>query len=232
MANCTICSAPLPPYADICIYCGSKHDTDFHGIHQYTVHRPLSDRMCPRCNVCLQTINLKSEGKFYIERCEKCMGVFFDSGELHALLEKSVSNVFEINLKRMDAINQKLYKKAETVQYIKCPVCNAFMRRTNFASRSGVIIDQCKDHGIWLDGGELKRLMEWKKSGGEMLHEKLNAGKTDTQRTTTSILGNDVNERISDAMLSKHQKSRHWHSNTDNENFISSITNIVERLFK
>jgi len=160
------------------------------------------------------------------------MGVFFDSGELHALLEKSVSNVFEINLKRMDAINQKLYKKAETIQYIKCPVCSAFMRRTNFASRSGVIIDQCMDHGIWLDGGELKRLMEWKKSGGEMLHEKLNAGKTGTQRTTTGILGNDENKRTSDAMIGIHRKNQHWHSNTDDENFISSVTNIVERLFR
>lgn len=105
------------------------------------------------------------------------MGIFFDPGELEALLEKSVSNVFEINHRHLESINRKLYNRTTRVQYIKCPVCNEFMRRTNFGSRSGVIVDKCRDHGVWLDGGELKRLMNWKKAGGELLHEKLKAEK-------------------------------------------------------
>ncbi|MDH5480700.1 MAG: zf-TFIIB domain-containing protein [Nitrosomonas sp.] len=204
MANCASCSAPLPPYADICDYCGSKHDTNFHGIHRYTVNRPLSDRICPHCNEHLQTINLKSAGKFFVERCEKCMGVFFDSGELPALLEKSVSHVYEINLKRIDTINQKNYKKNKTVRYIKCPVCHAFMQRTNFASRSGVIVDKCRDHGIWLDGGELLHLMEWKKSGGEMLHEQLRGGKEN-------------------ASINNRQKTQHENPSIKDKDFLSIL---------
>ena len=44
------------------------------------------------------------------------------------------------------------------------------MNRKNFGHSSGVIIDQCNKHGIWLDSGEITHLLEWKKAGGELLH--------------------------------------------------------------
>ena len=31
---------------------------------------------------------------------------------------------------------------------------------------AGVIADQCLDHGIWLDGGELGLLLNWARAGG------------------------------------------------------------------
>jgi Zn-finger nucleic acid-binding protein len=40
------------------------------------------------------------------------------------------------------------------------------MSRVNFGYRSGVVIDRCTNHGIWLDSGEITHLMEWKKAGG------------------------------------------------------------------
>ncbi len=47
------------------------------------------------------------------------------------------------------------------------------MTRINFGTKSGVIIDQCSAHGVWLDGGELRRLLTWRKAGGELLHEQI-----------------------------------------------------------
>lgn len=38
-------------------------------------------------------------------------------------------------------------------------------------SHSGVIIDRCKEHGVWLDGGELGHLFEWMKAGGKLLQQ-------------------------------------------------------------
>ena len=32
--------------------------------------------------------------------------------------------------------------------------------------RSGVITDVCFEHGVWLDSGELRHIMEWVKTGG------------------------------------------------------------------
>jgi Zn-finger nucleic acid-binding protein len=40
------------------------------------------------------------------------------------------------------------------------------MNRSNFAKASGVIIDVCKQHGVWCDAGELPRIFEFIRSGG------------------------------------------------------------------
>ncbi|MBU1172741.1 MAG: zf-TFIIB domain-containing protein [Proteobacteria bacterium] len=174
MANCNNCSAPLPPHSNICDHCGSKNDTDLKGIHQFTIHEPDSARTCPRCKISLQTIDLKVEGKFLIERCEQCLGLFFDTGELEALLKASVTHVYHIDRQKIDGLNQTSPSKDYPTTYIPCPVCGSIMNRVNFGTRSGVIIDRCPEHGMWLDGGELRHLLEWVKAGGELLSKQKN----------------------------------------------------------
>lgn len=169
MANCDNCSAPLPPNSIICQYCGSRNDTDLKGIHRFTVTVPDTERTCPRCSISLQTIDLKIEGTFLIERCERCLGLFFDVGELEALIKASVTHVYQVDRHKITDLNETLRNNDYPPNYIKCPVCGTLMSRVNFGARSGVIIDKCPDHGIWLDGGELRHLLEWVKAGGELL---------------------------------------------------------------
>ena len=169
MANCDNCSAPLPPNSILCDYCGSRNDTDLKGIHHYTIHEPDSERICPRCAISLQTIDLKIEGRFLIERCEQCLGLFFDPGELETLIKDSVTHVYQIDRPKIDNLNKTLRSSDYPTGYIKCPVCSTIMNRVNYGTRSGVIIDRCPEHGIWLDGGELRHLLEWVKAGGELL---------------------------------------------------------------
>lgn len=173
MSRCSSCSAPLPPHGTVCAYCGTRNEVDLLGIHEYTVTAPSSERRCPRCGVGLRTIDVRAGGGFLIEQCPECFGLFFDPGELEALLESSVANVFEIDYRRLNAAVDAQGSAPRPVRYGKCPVCGTFMNRLNFGSRSGVIVDQCKGHGIWLGGGELRQLLEWKKAGGQLLHEKL-----------------------------------------------------------
>lgn len=52
------------------------------------------------------------------------------------------------------------------------------MNRVNFGQRSAVVVDRCLHHGIWLDSGELIHLMEWKKAGGQILHQQTESLKT------------------------------------------------------
>ncbi|HYS42655.1 MAG TPA: zf-TFIIB domain-containing protein [Geobacteraceae bacterium] len=171
MANCSNCSAPLPLNSIQCEFCGSRNDIDLKGVHYYTTHESESDRICPRCNIRLETIDLKMEGKFLIERCEQCLGLFFDPGELEAVLNATVTNVFTINRGELDSINAAMRSNDYGVTYIKCPVCSKIMNRVNFGAKSGVIVDRCKDHGVWLDGGELRHLFEWMKAGGKLLDQ-------------------------------------------------------------
>jgi Zn-finger nucleic acid-binding protein len=169
MANCCNCSAPLPLNSIKCEYCGSRNDIDLKGVNYYTTHDADSERNCPRCRTALKTIDLKLNGRFLIERCAQCLGLFFDPGELEALLEATVSNVFTINRGMLDSINAAGRGVDYGVSYIPCPACSKLMNRVNFGTKSGVIADRCKEHGVWLDGGELRRLFEWMKAGGKLL---------------------------------------------------------------
>ncbi len=171
MARCANCNAPLPDGSQLCAYCGDRNDIDLKGIHYFTTHAVDSPRTCPRCDTRLKSIDLKLNGTFLIERCDQCLGLFFDPGELEALLEATVSNVFLIDRIGLDGINLRRQPDQYPVSYIKCPVCSNLMNRVNFGARSGVIIDRCKAHGVWLDGGELRHLMEWMKMGGQLLNQ-------------------------------------------------------------
>lgn len=171
MANCSNCSAPLPLNSIQCEYCGSRNDIDLKAVHYNTTHETESERICPRCAISLKTIDLQIDGRFLIERCQKCLGLFFDPGELEALLQATVSNVFAINRGRLNIINASMRTSDYTVSYIKCPVCTKLMNRVNFGAKSGVVVNRCKDHGVWLDGGELRHLFEWMKAGGKLLDQ-------------------------------------------------------------
>lgn len=40
------------------------------------------------------------------------------------------------------------------------------MTRMNFGRRSGIIVDTCREHGTWFDGGEREAVMEFVRAGG------------------------------------------------------------------
>jgi Zn-finger nucleic acid-binding protein len=165
MANCSNCSAPLPADTGRCSYCGTRNDMDFAAVGRFKISREGSGRKCPYCEIPLQTVRL-ADGNFAIERCEKCLGLFFDPGELQAFLETSVAKAYEVNLQEIVNISRErgAVKEVRKVRYIACPECGQYMNRVNFGYRSGVVMDHCRKHGVWLDNGELIRLMEWKEN--------------------------------------------------------------------
>lgn len=225
MAICESCSAPLPPNKNTCNYCGQRSDVDLKAIHQYTVNKPRTERICPRCNIPLQSLDLGFEDNFYIERCEQCLGMFFDPGELETVLEKSVSNVFNINIDKIKDLSNELDRDNFKVAYRMCPVCRKLMHRINFGTRSGVVIDSCKADGVWLEGSELRRLMEWKKAGGQILDEQRKTmmaaekNRSDKQRATE--------QPLSQEMLGGSYRG----SFDDDYDIIGSVLKIVKRFF-
>jgi Zn-finger nucleic acid-binding protein len=170
MAQCSSCSAPLPANTCLCSYCGTRNDMDFAAVNRFTIAREPSRRLCPDCAIQLETVRVSTgAGLFAIERCRQCYGLFFDVGEVQAFLEASISPAFAVNLREIATINEERGDFNRPIRYIKCPECDTMMNRVNYGSKSGVVVDQCKEHGMWLDNGELVHLMEWKKAGGDLL---------------------------------------------------------------
>jgi Zn-finger nucleic acid-binding protein len=157
----------------VCDYCGTRADIDLQGISAFTVAAPDSERQCPRCAKTLQTVDIGSGGRFLIERCETCFGLFFDPGELQATLDIRVQHAYRIDYQAIGMLAEAKRRDEYSVTYVKCPVCGRLMNRVNFGTRSGVVVDECVDHGVWLDGGELRQLLEWTKAGGMLLHQQV-----------------------------------------------------------
>lgn len=170
MARCISCSAPLLANTNVCRYCGVRNDVDLRVHRRPLAVKHTSARICPACEKPLQTIEISLQKPLSIERCETCFGLFFDPGEIDILLEQSVSQVFEVNKQLLKSINKDRYQKKQ-VRYQKCPECRILMNRVNFGRHSGVVVDHCKKHGIWLESGEVVHLMEWKKAGGQVLQQ-------------------------------------------------------------
>lgn len=176
MANCVSCAAPLPEASVLCGYCGTRNAVDLLSVHRYSVVDPRSPRICPRCDVHLRTINLEkihAAGEslnLRIEQCPECTGTFFDPGELEHILEKGVENVYVPDRELIESLVQSAPRNA--IRYLKCPVCRELMQFRNYLRFSGVLVDFCSSHGLWLDAGELRQLLEWTKAGGKLLADR------------------------------------------------------------
>jgi Zn-finger nucleic acid-binding protein len=81
-----------------------------------------------------------------------------------------VTHVHAVDPQRLSEVQRVKRRDEYPVTYIDCPVCSRLMNRVNFGSRSVVIADQCREHGMWLDGGELRQILEWTKAGGNLVH--------------------------------------------------------------
>lgn len=229
MSKCINCSAPIPSNSIECEYCGSRNDTDLKGI-PFTTDEPDSDRICPRCNISLQTIDLKVNGKFLIERCNQCFGLFFDPGELEALLDASVQNVYTINLKKLDNINSAMTPRESQIIYLKCPVCEKFMNRVSFGTKSGVVVDRCKEHGVWLNGGELRHLFEWKKAGGKLLHEQREEEKKELEKREEEKRELERRDYLNQVDSSYYMSDSHHRSGNHNIDIVDLLKGVASWL--
>jgi Zn-finger nucleic acid-binding protein len=229
MANCINCGAVLTGTLLVCEYCGTRQDVDLSVIHRFTVEKPCSDRFCPRCRILLQTVDLRLGEKFLIERCDRCLGLFFDPGELEALLEKTVTNVHAIDPQRLQEVQNVKRSHEYPVTYIDCPVCRRLMNRVNFGSRSGVIADQCRDHGMWLDGGELRQIMEWLKAGGSLVQKQkeLEMAKLELEQEKKDLQFSKIE------MAFSHSRPEPYREPEDMElNLLPLIGRLLKRIFR
>ncbi|HBH60957.1 MAG TPA: hypothetical protein DDX85_04285 [Nitrospiraceae bacterium] len=145
-----------------CEYCGKDinikySDCPFCGTNQIGAKEMLSPE-CPRCRIALKI--LVSDGEEY-DICPQCGGLWLDRDEFHrATRERDV-------YKKVDIKGE--YRKTPVrgpVEYIPCVRCGKLMNRGNFGKISGVILDRCDKHGVWLDAGELEKIQHFIADGG------------------------------------------------------------------
>jgi Zn-finger nucleic acid-binding protein len=112
---------------------------------------PPSYLRCPRCK---SSLRKQAVGPNQVERCPSCHGVWIAAAEFNELIG-------DIDRREAVRASEPPHRHSEAqVNYLACPRCDELMDRVNFGRTSGILVDTCKKHGIWLDRGELRRVVD------------------------------------------------------------------------
>jgi Zn-finger nucleic acid-binding protein len=176
MTNCPCCAAPIPSQGVVCSYCGHRIDVDLQGSGQALTQDEINALHCPDCELVLDQLILEiangsNTGNLKISRCSNCLGIFVEREILDQILDHNVRQPSEINHRLLNNLVESNRSQPKDWRYRPCPVCRTLMHRKLQGQRSGVVVDSCREHGLWLDSGELRQLMEWSRAGGEKLDQ-------------------------------------------------------------
>jgi Zn-finger nucleic acid-binding protein len=167
--NCPSCAAPLPPRGVVCAYCGTRRDLDLQGWTHLEAIGTSRDVHCPDCRIPLGILQLEAPAAIELGRCPECLGLFLPLGGLEQLLDQAVGPVWGIDHGLLHSLAETPRAEPSPLRYRPCPRCGELMNRSLHGKRSGVVVDRCRDHGLWLDAGELRQLLEWVRAGGSLL---------------------------------------------------------------
>ncbi len=145
---CSECGKPVNPKSRYCPHCGREN----------RIADAQVDPFCPRCDTPLEPHDYRHNDAMI---CPECHGLWFDRIEFEYLTsEREIYQDYDI---------PKSFQRP-TLQtesgYLSCVRCNTPMLKKNFLQVSGVMIDICGDHGIWLDAGEMESIRSFIANGG------------------------------------------------------------------
>lgn len=153
----------------MCAWCGSRLDLDLQG-WSHLRRRSLNPQLhCPDCRCELETLQLGAPGPLELDRCPTCLGLFLPRGALERLVAQEGRSALQIDHRLLQSLSETPQTSKTAWRYRPCPSCGTLMNRTLHGKRSGVVVDRCRDHGLWLDAGELRQLLEWARAGGALL---------------------------------------------------------------
>jgi uncharacterized protein len=102
---------------------------------------------CPNCPSHLVTLEFAD---IEVDYCFKCKGIWLDKGEIEHLVRIAGGN--DHLLKSATSATTHERKK-------KCPVCRKSMDKEYVGKAGTVLLDRCREHGMWSDAGELKKTL-------------------------------------------------------------------------
>jgi Zn-finger nucleic acid-binding protein len=109
---------------------------------------------CPRCQLDLTRVSSVIEA----DLCSECEGLWLSREALERCL----------TLPREYLRNSPLWVSLEADHpdvpldpLISCPSCEKQMERHYYDGKSSTVVDACPEHGVWLDDGELSKILDY-----------------------------------------------------------------------
>jgi Zn-finger nucleic acid-binding protein len=161
-ASCRYCGARLATVAcPSCfgmMFAGSRHCPHCGGAASRGPVEDETGLSCPDCAVPLVRVLL---GQTPLNECGRCFGIWLDTASFNRVCVEREEQAAVLG----KAVPQEIDVR-KAWRYLPCPACRELMHRVNFAEQSGVIVDLCKDHGVWFEREELRKIVEFIRAGG------------------------------------------------------------------
>lgn len=166
---------------------------------------------CPRCETSLREAQLEES---LLHTCPSCEGTWYPEAALSSVTDHSLNE-----LKNSVLQPSLVADRLETIDLdkpISCPVCAKGMIRYRYTMSCDVVLDECLEHGIWLDDGELGTLMTFLEDlyrGVEESKDRLTSSVTDKNLEYLEELsresgGHALSSGVLEALFQVHSRPR------------------------
>ncbi|EDM78160.1 hypothetical protein PPSIR1_00465 [Plesiocystis pacifica SIR-1] len=162
---CPACMTRVSDHARFCHHCG-------HGLTSEAQVGALSELPCPSCGGEQRMHERLFDSDRVMFECSRCAGLWLEIGTFTQTIAETEANA-RAGGGPVAWRPGTLEIRTEGLRRA-CPVCATEMPRRHFGKHSGVIVDYCVDHGVWLDVGELSHILEWIREGGLTQARKFN----------------------------------------------------------
>ena len=154
-AVCPKCFARMSTEARFCMECGIP-------IEIQALAALPKEAQCPRCEADLRA---RTVGSSNVSECTQCGGLWLSETDFASVCERTDEQELASRALAQTAPPPRSGGE-QKVRYMPCVICKELMLRRNYSGNSGIIIDVCRDHGIWLDHTELEGILAFIRAGG------------------------------------------------------------------
>ena len=254
IARCGSCGAGVQGDPGNCQYCGSEivQELDEHSLicPECYARSANGSRFCTACGVGFQPEPVKIDGHelpcpacsslmpprqvggVAVNECLSCHGLWAPGESFDLLVSRALEARQQASPAELHALKPRVTGSnpaRQGVQYRNCPECERHMARRNYRKKSGIIIDRCTEHGVWLDADELEQIAGFILSGaaGERIQPE-----SATERTK-KVASAEAFARLEGERASRPFSQTSGFSSFSNErSAIESIANLLFRILK
>ncbi len=251
IARCGSCGAGVQDSTETCQYCGSKivrEPGKLSLICPECFARCADDsRFCTACGVgfrpeqvrveghelpgpaCSNLMPARQVGGVGVNECLSCHGLWAPGEGFDLLVSRAIDARQQASPAELHSLKPRVTGSnpaRQGVQYRNCPECDGYMARRNYRKKSGVIIDTCSEHGVWLDADELEQIAGFILSGAAGERIEPDSAKERVKRAAAAA---------SFARLEGERASRQFNQMSDFSSFSrdeSAVESIASLLFK
>ena len=129
---------------------------------------PEGEDACPRCQGYLV---IRSLGEETVVECPDCQGLWVKRADFEAICQRAQERPRLALESGGPPESVRAAEPERKVFYIPCPICRVQMHRKMFRYKdlpSRVVIDYCREHGVWFDGGELEAIVAFVRSKADV----------------------------------------------------------------